>query len=170
MTAHELFAMFSSSEAGEVFGWLQESDRAAYRTMAGMLATRRKLRPVFVERKPRDERHAWMREALGRASNADLATEILQAWIMGAHEEMVCAFLDSLEVAHDGKGLIETLPPEPSEAGVRAAVEGLFAKYPPFAVRAYLNLFTSMDMTDWPVLRGMVATDPRLCQKTPPTP
>ncbi len=167
MTAHELFATFSPGEAGEVFGWLQESDKAAYKTMAGMLATRRKLRPVFVERKPREERHAWMREALSRPANADLATEILQAWIMGANEEMVCTFLDALKVPHDGKGLLESLPPEPPAAEVTAAVEALFAKYPPCAVRAYLHLFSSMDMTDWPVLRGLVATDSRLCQNTP---
>jgi len=167
MTAHELFATFSPAEAGEVFGWLLESDKAAYKTMAGMLATRRKLRPVFVERKPRDERHAWMREAVSRPANADLATEILQAWIMGANEKMVCAFLDSLKVPHDGKGLIETLPAEPPAGEVAAAVDALFASNPPLAVRAYLHLFSAMDMTDWPALRDLVATDSRLCQNTP---
>ena len=167
MTAHELFASFTAPEAGEVLGWLQDNDRPAYKTTAGLLATRRKLRPVFVERKPREERNAWIKEALGRPANSDLAAEILQAWIIGAHGGMVCAFLDELKVPHDGKGLLEELPPEPAAAEVARAVDSLFAKYPATAVRAYLHLFTSMDMTEWPGLKGLVASDPRLCQNPP---
>lgn len=169
MTAHELFATYSAGEAGEIFSWLHENDKAAYKTTVGMLATRRKLRPVFVERKPRDERHAWMREALSRPANADLATEILQAWVMGAQEQLVCDFLDALKVPHDGKGMLETLPAEPAGGAVEAAVDGLFARHPAVAVRTYLHLFCSMDMTEWPGLRALVASDSRLCPK-PPTP
>lgn len=131
-----------------------------------MLAGRRKLRPVFVERKPRPERNAWMAENLGRPANADLATEIMQSWILGAQGEMVCGFLDELKVPHDGKGLIESLPAEPPAGDVDKAVEMLLTKFPPGAVMAYLNVFTSMGMTDWPHLTGLVSTDPRLCLKT----
>ena len=163
MTAHELFARLSPGDAAEVFGWLHEHDRAAYKTTAGLLATRRKLRPVFVERKPREERQAWMKDALGRPANSDLAAEILQAWIMGANGGMVCSFLDSLKIPHDGKGLLESLPPEPPAADVGRSVDELFSKYPAGAVRVYLNLFTSMEMTEWPALRAIVSTDSRLC-------
>jgi hypothetical protein len=169
MIAHELFATYSPGEAGEVFTWLYENDKAAYKTTVGMLATRRKLRPIFVERKPRDERHAWMREALSRPANADLATEILQAWILGAQAGLVCHFLDALNVPHDGNGMLEELPAEPDRPAVEAAIDGLFAKYPAVAARTYLNLFSSMDMTEWPGLRALVKTDSRLCPK-PPTP
>lgn len=169
MTSHELFARFSSGEATEVLAWLQENDKAAYKTMAGLLATRRKLRPVFVERKPREERNLWIKEALGKPANSDLAAEILQAWIMGAHGQMVCSFLDSLKIPHDGKGLIESLPAEPPAEDVERAVEELFSKFPAPAVRAYLHLFSSMDMTEWPRLSALVSTDPRLCPN-PQTP
>ncbi|MEI6032804.1 MAG: hypothetical protein WCS65_00820 [Verrucomicrobiae bacterium] len=163
MTSHELFARLSSDEAAVVFSWLHDHDRAAYKTTAGLLATRRKLRPVFVERKPRDERQAWMKEALGRPANSDLAAEILQAWTMGANGQAVCAFLDSLGIPHDGKGLLESLPPEPPDADVRRAVDELFSNYSAVAVRVYLHLFSSMEMTEWPGLRALVSTDPRLC-------
>jgi hypothetical protein len=166
MTAHELFARFSPEDAAEVLGWLHEHDRGAYKTTAGLLATRRKLRPVFVERKPREERQAWMKDALGRPANSDLAAEILQAWIMGGNGGMVCGFLDSLKIPHDGKGLLESLPPEPPAADVGRAVDALLSHYPANAVRVYLNLFTSMEMTEWPVLRALVSTDPRLCPST----
>lgn len=167
MTANELFARLPSGEAAGVLDWLLENDRAAHKTCAGLLATRRKLRPVFVERKPRGERNAWMAEALGKPANADISIEILQSWILGAHGEMVCQFLDSLKIPHDGKGLLETLPPEPPEQEIQAAVEQLFSKFPPSAVMVYLHLFTSMDMTEWPVLKALVTTDPRLCPNPP---
>jgi hypothetical protein len=92
--------------------WLAENDRNAYKSAAGMLATRRKLRPIFVERKPRDERNQWIKDSLARPANADLALEILQVWTLGCNERMVCDFLDQLGIAHNGKGLIDELPPE----------------------------------------------------------
>ena len=164
MTAHELFARLSPPETAGILEWLQENDRAAYKTCAGLLAGRRKLRAVFVERKPKVERTAWMAENLGKPANGDLATEILQSWILGAQGEMVCGFLDLLKIPHDGKGLIESLPAEPPADSITQAVEDLFSKYPPTAVAVYLNLFTSMEMTEWPCLNSLVSTDPRLCQ------
>lgn len=164
MTAYELFARLSPAESSEILEWLQESDRAAYRTCAGMLASRRKLRPVFVERKPKAERNVWMADNLGKPVNADLATEILQSWLLGAHGDMVCGFLDALKISHDGKGLLETLPQEPAVGEVDRAVGELFSTYPATAVLVYLNLFASMEMTEWPHLKKLVSTDPRLCQ------
>jgi hypothetical protein len=169
MTAYELFARLAPAEASGILEWLQESDRAAYKTCAGLLASRRKLRPVFVERKPRSERNAWMAENLGKPASADLATEILQSWLLGSHGDMVCGFLDSLKIPHDGKGIIETLPAEPPAGDVDRAIEDLFSKYPAGAVLVYLNLFASMDMTEWPHLQEVVSKDPRLCQ-TPTNP
>lgn len=163
MTAYELFARLSPADTTGVLEWLQENDRTAYKTCTGLLAGRRKLRPVFVERKPRAERNAWMADNLGKPANADLATEILQSWILGAHGKMVCGFLDFLKIPHDGKGLIESLPAQPPADEIDKAVEELFSTSPPGAVTAYLNLFTSMEMTEWPHLKNLVATDPRLC-------
>ena len=167
MTATELFARMPSAHTGEIFAWLHENDRAAYKTCTGLLATRRKLRPVFVERKPREERHVWMKENLARPANGDLAAEILQAWILGANRPMVCAFLDALAVPHDGKGLIENLPPEPAGESVRSAVEALLRDHPQMAVMAYLNIFSGMEEEAWPVLKSLVSTDPRLCPEIP---
>ncbi len=163
MTAFELFARLSPAETSEIMEWLQENDRSAYKTCAGLLAGRRKLRPVFVERKPKAERNAWMAENLARPANADISTEILQSWILGSHGAMVCGFLDALKIPHDGKGLIETLPAEPPADEVDKAVDQLFSSHPAGAVVVYLNLYVSMDMTEWPHLKSLVTTDSRLC-------
>ena len=166
MTANEIFGRLSAGESGDVFSWFHEKDRPGYRSCVGLLANRRKLRPVFVERKPRDERHAWMKESLARPANADLAAEILQAWILGPNEKMVLDFLEELKIPHDGRGLIETLPPEPPAAEIGLAVENLFKNHPHAAVMVYLNLFAGMDISDWQALKSLVSTDPRLCQDT----
>ena len=160
MTAIEIFGQMSAPQASEILNWLLENDREAYRSCAGMLATRRKLRPVFVERKPREERNLWMREALSKPANADLALEILQVWVLGKNERMVCDFLDALGVEHDGKGLIEELPTEPEASKVSAALDAIVSKYPPAEVSIYLHLFAGMDESGWPTLKGLLASHP----------
>lgn len=162
MTANEIFGRMSAPRASEILNWLHDNDRYAYRSCAGMLAARRKLRPVFVERKPREERNLWMREALLKASNSDLALEILQVWVLGKNERMVCDFLDAMKIKHDGKGLIDELPLEPAADKVTAAVESILANYPAAEVAIYLNLFVGMDDSGWPALKSLVASHPAL--------
>jgi hypothetical protein len=166
MKATEIFQRFSDETASGIFHHLYENDKRAYRAAIQVLANRRKLRPVLLERKPRTERHAWMRHELSRPLNEDAATEILQAWVLGAHQAMVIQFLDDLSVPHDGRGLLDTLPEEPPADKLRAAIDGLFEKHPADAVFAYLHLFAAMDITEWPTLKQIITEDPRLC----PTP
>ena len=165
MTAIEIFGRMSAPHASEILNWLLENDRQAYRSCAGMLATRRKLRPVFVERKPREERNQWIREALSKPSNSDLSLEMLQVWVLGKNERMVCDFLDALSIPHDGKGLIDEVPAEPGAEKVSAAVESLLSKYPAHEVAIYLHLFTGMDESTWPILRGLLQTHSAFVQE-----
>lgn len=166
MKAHEIFHHFSDEAASGIFNHLYENDKPAYRATIQVLANRRKLRTVVLDRKPRSERHAWMRTELARPVNEDAATEILQSWVLGAHQAMVCQFLDSLDVPHDGRGLLETLPAEPTPEKLRAAIDGLFAAHAPEVVFAYLHLFAAMDITEWPNFQHIITEDSRLC----PTP
>ncbi len=162
MTATEIFSRLNGPHASEILNWLAENDRNAYKSASGMLATRRKLRPVFVERKPKDERNQWIKDSLSRPSNVDLALEILQVWTLGSNERMVCEFLDALHIAHNGKGLIDNLPSEPAADKVAEAVELLISKYPAQAVFVYLHLFSSMDSQGWTTLRALLASHPEL--------
>lgn len=163
MTAHEILQHIRSETAGEIFLHLYEKDRPAYRATIQLLASRRKLRPVVLDRKTRPERYAWIQAELARKSNEDASTEILQTWLLGAHQDLVCAFLDSLAIAHNGHGLLEELPPQPPEEKLKEAIDGLLAKFPVDAVAIYLNLFSEMDIADWPSLKKLINQDPRLC-------
>jgi hypothetical protein len=162
MRAHEILQRFPAENAAEILEYLYEKDKPAYRHCLQILASRRKLRPVVVERKSRPERHLWMISELARKANDDAATEVLQTWLLGSHREMVCSFLDSLGVPHD-RGLLDTLPAEPAEQLLREAVDRIFSKHPHPAVIAYLHLFCNMDIADWLTLRKITSEDSRLC-------
>ncbi len=168
MKAHDILSTFSDDTAAQVFQHLYENDKPAYRACLQLLASRRRLRPVILERKSRSERHAWMRTELSRKSNEDASIEVLQTWLLGAHKDLVCGFLDDLGVAHNGHGLLETLPPQPPAAKLEAAVDGLLDRHPEAAVFAYLNLFVEMDIADWPDLKEILNRNPRLCHAPQP--
>lgn len=169
MKAHEILHAASDDTAGGIFQFLYEKDKPAYRACLQLLASRRKLRLVILERKSRAERHAWMRTELSRKSNEDAAVEVLQTWLLGAHQGLICEFLDALGVPHNGHGLLETLPAEPEAGKLQAAIDKIFQNHPPEAVFAYLHLFAEMDIADWPALRNILHQDSRLCP-APPTP
>jgi hypothetical protein len=54
------------------------------------------------------------------------------------------------------------LPAAMDDAKVRAAVESLLGKYPPEAVAVYLHAFTGMNEMEWPGLKTLLDSDPRL--------
>jgi len=60
------------------------------------------------------------------------------------------------------EGAIEELPPSVDDAKLHAAVDGLLAKHPPEVVAVYLNAFNDMNGANWPNLKTMLETNPRL--------
>jgi len=160
MNAEEIFRSFPQTT--ETLVELRSQNRDAYRGTMNALASRRKLRPVFLEKKTGPERHAWMVAELAKHSNADLAIEVLFGWLMKCRAPMIKTFLDTLGIEHDGAGIIASLPPEPARMKLSAAVEVLLASNPAWVVAIYLNLFCEMDIAKWPHLHELVATDFRL--------
>lgn len=165
--AHEIFQHLPPKDRATLFSHLQEQDRQAYRACVQLLSSRRKLRTVIVERKPRAEQHEWLAAECARKSNADAAVEVLQTWLLSAHRPMICQFLDDLKIPHDGNGLIETLPAEPSS--VRETIGRLLENHSPLAVAIYLHVFAEMDIAHWPILTQLLLDDPRLSLVSQPT-
>ena len=104
MKSFEIIDQMSLELVTEILGYLQNEQTPVYKSMVQALAGQRKLRPVFVERKPRDERYAWMKSALARKPSDAVAAHLLQAWLLGAEQAMLCAFLDSLCIAPEQDG------------------------------------------------------------------
>lgn len=163
MKAHELFESMSPELAADIFRYLQNEQKPVYKAAIQGLANQRNLRPVFVERKPPQERHPWMKAALGRAISNVLATHLLQSWLLGAQKPMLCAFLDSLGIAHDEDGTVDQIPTSPPKEKVTTAVAQLLGAHDPETVAVYLHAFRQMESAaEWPALRQILEEDSRL--------
>lgn len=162
MTQSEIFGRLPAPLAHEILSHVLKTQRPSYAVALQTMAAQRKFRPVFIERKPPVERHAWMQLQLARGVNEELAGNVLGLWLTGPQAPMLAAFLDSLGIDHDGKGSIETLPPSPTKAALQAAVDALFVKFPADHVKTYLHAFQVSEPTAWPTLGELLAEDPRL--------
>ena len=159
---HEIFARMPESVSEQLLGYLFEKEKPLYKATIDTLAKQRKLRPVFVERKPRPERHTWMRDALGRKANESHAAQLLQIWLVGAHAKLLCDFLDALGIAHDENGTIEELPSAPEKARLTAAIDKISASHDPGVVAVYMHAFQALDENGWGTLEELLVEDPRL--------
>jgi hypothetical protein len=167
---HEIFASMPAATAHELFSFIFEKEKPLYRATIESLATQRKLRPVFVERKPRPERFAWMHDALGRKASETVAAHLLQIWLVGAHSKLLCAFLDGLGIKHDDNGTIEQLPEAPRKEELSKVIDALLASHDRAVVAVYLHAFQALDDKGWPTLAALLSEDPRLkLEKNPAT-
>ena len=163
MRAHEIFQRMSPTLAAQIFTFLQTEQKPAYKAALQGLANQRNLRAVFIERKPPIERFPWMQSALGRSISDSLASHLLQAWLLGANKQMLCDFLDGMEIKHQDDGTVEDLPPAPPKEKIAAAVSRLLDKYSAETVAVYLNVFRDMDSAvQWPALDEILREEPRL--------
>ena len=162
MTPNDIFVQMPESTCAAILADMFENEKPLYKNLIENLAKQRKLRPVFIERKPRVERFAWMKEALGRRQNEAVAANLLQIWLVSRHAAMLCDFLDCLGIKHDDNGTVEEMPSEPEKPALEAAVATLLGKYDPAIVTVYLHAFQALDEKGWPVLDEVIAADPRL--------
>ena len=155
--------------AAQIFTFLHTEQKPVYKAAIQGLANQRNLRSVFVERKPPAERFPWMQAALSRKMSDSLASHLLQAWLLGANKQMLCDFLDAMEIKHDDDGTVEDLPAAPAKEKIAGAVAQLLAKYPAETVAVYLHAFRDMDSAvQWPALDEILAEEPRLQLEGPP--
>ncbi len=163
MTAHEMFQKMPPELGQTIIGWLRESERDVFRTALHSLAQQRKLRPVFVTRKPKAEQAAWLVDQLKMRGNEAVGENLLQIWLMKGRSEMLSTFLDALGVSHDGKGGIDgDIPKELDAAKVQAGAAALLEKFPAGEVAVYLNLFQLQQPGGWAEITQIIESDPQL--------
>ena len=161
LTSHELFGFMSPPLALNILTYTYENDKPLYRATLGAVAEARKLRPVFLERQPRPQRHASMLATLARPALDMVAGNLLRTWLLKKHKQMLGDFLDALRIPHQ-EGVVEDLPATMDNAKIHAAVDVLVGKYPPEVVAVYLHAFSEMNTVNWPDLKTMLESDPRL--------
>ena len=163
MKSYEIFRRISPALAGQIFTFLQTEQKPVYKAAIQGLANQRNLRAVFIERKPPAERFPWMQTALGRNISDSVASHLLQAWLLGENKQMLCDFLDGMEVKHEDDGTVDELPAAPPKEKIATAVSKLLGKYSAEKVAVYLHAFRDMDSAvQWPALDEILAEEPRL--------
>jgi hypothetical protein len=138
-----------------------EQDRGNYRVTVNAVAEARKLRPVFYERRPRAERHKDMVAMLAKPRLEPAASNLIRVWLLKKHSAMLVDFLDALGIAHK-EGVVDDLPATVDDAKLKEAIEKLLGKYSREEVAVYLNAFYSMNDVNWPNLKMLLETEPRL--------
>ena len=151
----------SPALALDILTYTHETDKPLYQASLNAVADARKLRPAYLKRQPRSHQHEMMVATLARPAMEVVAGNLLRVWLLKKHKQMLIDFLDGLGIAHE-EGVVEQLPPTMDDAKVRAAVDGLIAKHPPEAVAVYLHAFNKMNEVEWPNLKTMLDSDPRL--------
>ena len=151
----------SPALASDILSFTFESDRPAYRATMAAVADAKRVRPVFLERQPREARHATMVSALAKPTLDAAAAALLRAWLVKKHEGMLVDFLNALGIKHD-KGVVEDLPGSMDDAKLKSAVEILLGKYPHEVVSVYLNAFNDLNGAGWPNLKALLESDARL--------
>ena len=167
MKSHQLFAAIPSTLANEILEFSFANDKQLYRAALEAVAQMRKVRPIFLERQPRQERHATVAAALTRPALELAADSLLRNWLLKKYTPLLTDFLDALKIPHE-KGAVENLPASIEDAALQSAVEGLLAKHPPEIVALYLHAFSGMNEMRWPNLDALLESDPRLKLKREP--
>ena len=161
LTSHELIGFMSPSLALEILTYAFESDKPLYRVVLQGVAEARKVRAVFLERQPRNQRHTTMLATLSRPSLEPITANLVRTWLLKKYKDMLVDFLNSLGITHN-EGVVDDLPATMDDTKLRAAIDLLISKYPPEVVAVYLNAFNDMNEVDWPNLKGMLEGDARL--------
>lgn len=161
-STHEIFARMPASVSAHFFTHLGEKEKALMKATIETLCKQRKLRPIFIERKPKAARFAWLQDALGRKQNDGVAAHLLQVWLVGSQGALLCDFLDGLGIAHDEHGTIEEVPPAPEKAKIAEVVDVLLGKHDAGIVAVYLHAFQATNDNCWSTLDDILGEDPRL--------
>lgn len=161
LTSHELIGFMSPALAEQIISYSFESDKQLYRAALNAVAEARKVRPIFLERQPRTQRHAMMLSVLSRPSMELVVGNLIRHWLVKKQKAMLVQFLDALSIPNN-EGVVDDLPQSMDDAKLQAAVEGLLAKFPQEEVAVYLIAFNDMNEANWPNLKKMLETDQRL--------
>jgi hypothetical protein len=161
LTSHELFGFMSPALANDILAFTFESDKPTYRAILNGVAEARKVRPVFLERQPRAQRHALMIATLARPNLEPVASNLIRTWLVKKERTMLVDFLTALGIPHN-EGVVDDLPAAVEDEKLKAAIETLLTKYRPEAVAVYLNAFNDMNEAHWANLKTMLEGDARL--------
>lgn len=163
MKPHEIYQQLDPALVEEMFLFFRETERDLYKSAVASLASNRKLRPVFVQKKPVPEQIAWLHKTLKLRSSDIIGEHLFQAWFMKGQQPLLVDFCDSMDIAHNGEGTVEgDLPADLDADKLKATLDTLIGKYDPRLVTLYLRVFNLQTLSGWPALAAALEEDERL--------
>jgi hypothetical protein len=151
----------SPALANDILNFAYESDKPAYKAMMNGVATALRVRPVYLERQPRAQRHISIIQVLSKPGLDAVAGGLLRAWLVQKYKPMLADFLNALGIKNN-EGVVDDLPASVDDAKLKSAIDTLLGKYPPEIVSVYLNAFNDMNEANWANLKTMLESDTRL--------
>lgn len=161
LTSHELLGFMSPDLALEILTYSFETDKTVYRATLNAVAEARHVRPVFLERQPKPQRHTTMIASLAKPGLEMITANLIRTWLLKKYKSMLCDFLDALGIAHK-EGVVDDLPATVEDAKLSAAIDTLMSKYPREVVAVYLHAFQEMNEVQWSNLKTLLESDKRL--------
>jgi len=80
--AYELYQEVDPALVTELFKWLKENEKELYKTTIATLASNRKLRPIFVQKKSFEDQVTWLHKTLKLRTSDTIAEHLFQVWFM----------------------------------------------------------------------------------------
>ncbi|MDF1823122.1 MAG: hypothetical protein P1U68_00680 [Verrucomicrobiales bacterium] len=162
MKAYEIFQEVAPATAASIFQYLRDEQREVYTVSLSTLAANRKLRPVFVQRKPVPAQIEWLVKNVKLKASDEIAEHVIQLWLMKAHQTVLVEFLDGVGIEHDGEGAAEDIPEKINAKKLKSTVEKLLKDHDPEVIRVYLHVFQKQRAEGWPEITSLIEATPAL--------
>jgi hypothetical protein len=161
--AHELYTAVDPSLVTQILDWFRANDRNVYKSAVATLAGNRKLRPVFIQKKPLAEQYAWIHKTLKLAVCDSIGEQLLQAYLMAGQQSLLAMFCDGMGIPHDGKGsVVGDLPKKLDAERLATTVDRLAGLFDLKLLALYLHCFNMQVPGGWADLTEKLSSDERL--------
>jgi hypothetical protein len=161
LNAYELIGFMPADLSADLLNWAYDADKSSYKATLAAVAQARHVRPLFLEKQPRAQRHATMIATLARPSLDAAAGTVLRSWLLGRHSAVITEFLDALGITHKN-GVVDGLPATVDDDKLKQAVDAILGHHRREVVIVYLNAFNGLNGANWPTLGGLLDSDSRL--------
>lgn len=125
------------------------NDKSLYRRLNRELAQGLRKRPKQILEMPRKERHEQFQPLISMPLYFVLAQNTAINWLTYDGNHLMVAFLDALDIPHDGKGCSDRFPGDVDSKKLKTAMEKLISGEDSEAALFYLSIFPDISGTHW---------------------
>ena len=161
--AHELYSAVDPAVVTQILDWFRTNDRNVYKSAVATLATNRKLRPIFIEKRAMADQYTWVHKTLKLRACDTIGEHLLQAYLMAGQQSLLAMFCDGMGIPHDGKGsVVGDLPKKLDAERLASTIDRLVGLFDPKLLTVYLHCFNMQLPDGWPELTAKLESDERL--------